>query len=589
MSPDAILTLAITGLCLLALVTTAVAPAVIFGATLTLLMLSGVIEPAVAVSGFANTGLLTVAALFVVAAGLRQTGGIQVMSARMFGGSGSVTMTQMRIMAPVTLLSAFLNNTPVVATFVPAVSDWARKHRVSVSRLMIPLSYAAIFGGTCTLIGTSTNLVVNGLLVAQVGTGFRFFELAWLGIPTAIIGFTYVAVASRWLLPDRVPPAETLQNPREYTVEMLVEIASPLVGRTIVEAGLRHLPGLYLVEIDRRGRTIPAVGPDERLEEGDRLIFAGVTESIADLQRINGLVPATDQVFKLDAERSSRTLTEAVVAGGADFVGKTVRESRFRNRYDAVVIAVSREGKRIARKIGDIRLQAGDMLLLESDAGFAERHRHARDFLLLKPLEGAATLRHDRAWIAWLILAAVVTAATSGVLDMLTASMAGAGLMVATRCCSGTDARRSIDVDVLMVIACAFGLGEALARTGAAGAIASSVLSLTGDNPLMVLAAVYISTAVLTEMITNNAAAALMFPLGYAVAQSNGLEFMPFAIAITFAASASFATPIGYQTNLMVYGPGGYRFTDFLRFGLPLNLVVGATALAIIPRVWPLG
>lgn len=585
---QAIFAVVITLGCLGTLIFTRVAASLVFAGALIAILLSGILPVPVAIAGFANPGLLTIAALYIVAAGLRRTGAIDTLSNVAFGRPKSLAIGTLRVMLPVTALSAFTNNTPIVASFVPAVTDWARKQGFSASKLLIPLSYAAIFGGTCTLIGTSTNLVVNGMLVKETGEQFGFFELAWLGLPTAIIGTTYVLIMSRWLLPERIPVMERLSDPREYTVEMLVEPASPLEGKTIEEAGLRQLPGLFLVEIDRDGIIIPAVGPRERLKGKDRLVFAGVTESIADLQNIRGLVPATNQVFKLSSERSERTLVEAVASGTASFVGKTIKESRFRNNYDSVVIAVARNGQRVKRKIGDIRILPGDTLLLESDRGFAERHANNRDFLLLKPLEDHATYRHERSWVAWLILAGIVVTATFGILDTLTAALAGAGAMVVTRCCTGTEARRSIDLEVLIVIACAFALGEALDRTGAAGTLAHGILNLTGNHPFAVLAVVYFTTVLMTEMITNNAAAVLMFPLAYAVANSLGLNFMPFAIAITFAASASFATPIGYQTNLMVYGPGGYRFTDYIRFGLPLNIILGITALSIIPVIWPI-
>lgn len=588
MNWDALIALGTTLGCLGTLVMTRVNASTVFAGALVVLLLSGVLDSATAIAGFANPGLLTIAALYVVAAGLKQTGAVNLLSNKAFGRSRSIPRTQLRIMAPVTVLSAFTNNTPMVATFVPAVLDWSRKHRLSASKFLIPLSYAAILGGTCTLIGTSTNLVVNGLLLEETGQGFHFFELAWLGVPSALIGMVYIVVMSRWLLPARIPAMEKLQDPREYTVEMIVEPNSALEGKTVGEAELRQLPGLFLIEIDRGGTILPAVRPEERLFGRDRLVFAGITESIADLQKISGLVPATNQVFKLSFERSERTLIEAVVSSTANFVGKTIKESRFRNLYDAVVIAVARDGQRIKKKIGDIRIQPGDMLLLESDREFAERHRNNRDFLLLKPLEGAATFRHGKSWVAWSILAGIVITATFGILDTLTAALAGAGLMVITRCCTGDDARRSIDLEVLIVIGAAFALGAALDESGAAAGIATGLLSLTGGQPFAVLAAVYVTTVLMTEMITNNAAAVLMFPLAYAVAGSLGLNFMPFAIAITFAASASFATPIGYQTNLMVYGPGGYRFTDYIRFGLPLNILLGITALLIIPQVWPL-
>jgi len=588
MNWEAALAVLITLACLGALIFTRVAASIVFAGALVAILVTGLLPVPVAVAGFANPGLLTIAALYVVAAGLRRTGAIDTLSNRAFGRPRSIIVGTLRVMLPVTLLSAFTNNTPIVASFVPAVADWARKQGFSASKLLIPLSYAAIFGGTCTLIGTSTNLVVNGMLIEQTGAGFSFFELAWLGVPTAIIGIAYVLILGRWLLPERIPVMEKLRDPREYTVEMLIEPASPLEGKTVEEAGLRQLPGLFLIEIDRNGVLIPAVGPRERLRGNDRLVFAGVTESIADLQKIRGLVPATDQVFKLSSERSERTLVEAVASGTASFVGRTIKESRFRNLYDSVVIAVARNGQRVNRKIGDIRLRPGDTLLLESDREFAERHANNRDFLLLKPLEGSPTYRHERGWVAWLILLGIVVTATFGILDTLTAALAGAGAMVLTRCCTGTEARRSIDLEVLIVIACAFALGEALDRTGAAASLARTLLELTGSHPFAVLAVVYFTTVLMTEMITNNAAAVLMFPLAYAVAGSLDLNFMPFAIAITFAASASFATPIGYQTNLMVYGPGGYRFADYIRFGLPLNIILGITALNIIPVIWPI-
>lgn len=588
MTWEAIATGLITLGCLGSLIFTRATASTIFSGVLITLLVTGILDTREAIAGFSNPGLLTIAALYVVAAGLQQTGAIAALSSRLFGRPNSISTGQFRVMAPVTILSAFTNNTPIVATFVPTVIDWARKQKISPSRFLIPLSYAAIFGGTCTLIGTSTNLVVNGLLIEGTGSGIGFFDLAWLGLPSAFIGIGYVIVVSRWLLPDRIPVAETLKDPREYTVEMIVEQGSGLDGKTIEQAELRHLPGLYLIEIDRDGDVIPAVGPDHTLHGGDRLVFAGVTESIVDLQKIRGLVPATNQVFKLSSDRSSRSLIEAVVSGGSNIIGKTVKQSGFRSKFDAVVIAVARDGERINRKIGDIKLRPGDVLLLETDKRFAERYRNSRDFLLIKPLEGAPIYKHERAWMAWSILLGIVLTATFGILDTLTAALAGAGMMVLTRCCTSADARRSIDLEVLIVIGSAFALGAALDKTGVAAAVASFLMGISGNNPISALIAVYVTTVLLTEMITNNAAAVLMFPLAYAAAESLGLNFMPFAIAVTFAASASFATPIGYQTNLMVYGPGGYRFTDYLRFGLPLNVILGITALLIIPQVWPL-
>ncbi|HEV2333663.1 MAG TPA: SLC13 family permease [Gammaproteobacteria bacterium] len=575
--------------CLLTLALTRIGTEMVLLAGLTLLMLVGAVSPAQALSGFSNESVLTIAALYVVAGGLRETGALGFIVRKIFGRPGSVTEAQVRMMLPVSFLGAFMNNTPLVAAFLPFVSDWARQCRISPSKLMIPLSFAAIFGGTCTIIGTSTNLVVNGLLTAQAHTrSMGFFELAWVGVPCALLGIGYVLLVSRWLLPDRIPAIRHLQDAREYTVEMLVETGSPLDGQSVQAAGLRHLPGLFLVEIERRGELLPAVGPDEILFGGDRLVFAGITESIVDLQRIRGLTPATDQLFKLDSPRHSRTLVEAVIAPGSPAVGQTIRESRFRSRYDGVIIAVARGGRRIQGKIGDIVLHAGDTVLLVTGADFLQRNENAADFLLLRAVAGTAFPSHERGWLAWAILLGLIVVRGLGWLPLVTVAFLAAGLMIVTRCVSLQAARSSLRADVLIAIAAAFGIGQALQASGAAATLAHGVLSAVGTDPMLLLIAIYGITMLLTEVVTHTAAAVIVFPIALALTQSLGLNFMPFVFAITMAASASFATPIGYATNLMVYGPGGYRFSDYLRFGIPLNLMMWAVTVTIIPHVWPL-
>ena len=580
---------AVTLGCLATLALTQVGTDLVMVAGLTVLMLAKVVAPQDALNGFANESLLSIGALYVVAAGLRETGALNQVVGRVFGRPRSATVAQARMMLPVAFMGAFMNSTPLVAAFLPYVSDWARQCRISPSKLMIPLSYAAIFGGTCTLIGTSTNLVVNGLLTGQAHLpGMGFFQLAWVGVPCALIGLAYVLYFGRWLLPERVPVFAQAQDAREYTIEMMVAEHGPLVGHTVQAAGLRHLPGLYLIEIERGGEVIPAAGPNEVLKGGDRLVFAGVTESVLDLQRIKGLSPATDQVFKLDGPRTARNLIEAVVAPSSPMVGKSIREGQFRTVYKAVVIAVARNGRRIEGKIGDIELRAGDTLLLETDREFPLRHRNSRDFLLLHTLEGAAVPRHDRAFLAWAILLGLILAKGFNLVPLSTAAFCAAGLMIATRCITGTVARRSINFEVLIAIGASFGIGKALEASGAAGSIAHGLLAFAHNDPFWLLVAIYGGTMLLTEVVTHNAAAVIVFPIALATTQSLGLNFTPFVMAITMAASASFATPIGYATNLMVYGPGGYRFSDFLRFGIPLNLMMWAVTVTIIPRVWPL-
>jgi di/tricarboxylate transporter len=588
MSWEAWIAIAVVALVIGLLALTRYSADVVLVAGVTVLLLAGVLTPQQALSGLANEGMVTVAVLYVVAAGLRETGGIAWLVQGVLGRPRSLFSAQIRLMAPVAAVSGFLNNTPVVAMFLPAVIDWARQNRLSVSRLLIPLSYAAILGGTCTLIGTSTNLVVNGLMTAEAGLpSLAMFDITWVGLPAALVGMAYLVFLGRWLLPDRKPVMSDLDDPREYTVEMLVEPGSPLAGKTIEAVGLRHLPGMYLVEIERDGQVLPAIGPHQQLRAGDRLVFAGVVESVVDLQRFRGLVPASDQVFKLGVPRPERCLTEAVVSDSGPLVGKSIREGRFRNLYQAAVIAVARNGERLPGKIGDIVLRPGDTLLLEADPGFADRQRNSRDFFLVSRLPDSRPLRTDRAVVAIAILAGMVLAATFEWLPMLQAAMLAAGLMLVTRCLNGGAARSAVDWQVLITIAASFGLGHALETTGAARIIAENLIALAGGNPWLTLAVVYIVTMLFTELITNNAAAVLVFPIALSTSQALGVSFLPFAIAIMMAASASFSTPIGYQTNLMVYGPGGYRFTDYFKVGIPLNLLLAIVTITLTPLIWP--
>jgi len=611
---DAWFTLAVVGLIFGLLIWTRIAPDVVLIGGVALLMLRGILEPREALAGMANEGMATVGVLYIVGAGVRQTGGVDFIAQRLFGRPKSTTGAISRLMFPTAALSAFMNNTPLVAMLIPAVGDWAKQHRVPVSKLMIPLSYAAILGGTCTLIGTSTNLVVDGQVKAEAkrqiaesvkkglseiearkqfedttqlpAEGLGMFDITWVGLPSALVGCGFVVLLARWLLPDRRPAISQLDDPRSYTIEMLVEPDSPLIGKTIEQAGLRHLPGVFLAEVDRDGFVLPAVSPDERLRSNDRLVFVGVVESVVDLQKIRGLVPATDQVFKLTAPRATRCLIEAVVSSSCPLVGKTIRDGRFRSNYNAAVIAVARDGERIQKKIGDIVLRPGDTLLLEAHPSFADQQRNSRDFYLVSRLEDSQPPRHDRAFIAMAILLAMVLAVSLTQIGMFKASMLAAGMMLITRCCTITMARRSVDWEVLLAIAASFAIGDALEKTKAADMIAGGLIDLTLDSPWATLAVVYFVTLVVTELITNNAAAALMFPMAIATAKSLDVSYMPFVIVVMMAASAGFATPIGYQTNLMVYGPGGYRFSDYVKIGVPLDILIGVITVALAPWVW---
>lgn len=577
---------------------------IVFLSALTLLLLPffrddvgnwhGVLSPADAISGMSNTGMATVGVLFVVVAGLKETGGLTSVVQQFLGMPKSAAEAQRRLMIPIAFASAFMNNTPLVAIMIPIVKEWSEKMRISASKLMIPLSYATILGGVCTLIGTSTNLTVLGLMQQQLkkemadgSVYMEMFTITWVGLPCAVVGLVYLYFVGRWLLPDRRPAISAIKDAREYTIEMMVEPGSALAGKTVEEAGLRHLVGVYLIEIERGETLLQAVGPRERLQANDRLIFVGVVESVKDLKRIRGLSPATDQVFKIDAPRTSRCLVEAVVSNSCPLVNQSIREGRFRSVYDAAVIAVARNGERVKSKIGDIVLRTGDTLLLETHPSFAERLGNSRDFFLVSTVRDSAPVRHEKAWISVLILVGMVVAMSTQFVDVLVAAMVAAGLMIVTRCCTAAQARASVDWQLLLIIASSLGLAAALEQTGAAKAIAESIIDAAGTNPWVALAVIYVVASLFTEVLANNAAAALVFPIAVATADKLDVNRMPFIIMVMVAASASFATPIGYQTNMMVYGPGGYRFFDYTRIGLPLNVLMGITAVAIAPWVWP--
>ncbi|VGO20777.1 SLC13 family permease [Pontiella sulfatireligans] len=553
-----------------------------------LLMVVGVLDAKEALAGFSSSGMVTVGVLYVVVSGLQETGALLWISSNVLGRPTSVRGAQSRVMFPVLLLSGFLNNTPVVAMFIPMVLQWARRIGRAASLLLIPLSFASILGGMCTLIGTSTNLVVNGLYQHRYGgDGMGMFEITLLGLPCAVVGMAYLLLFSKKLLPQKKSIGEEFANPREYTVEMIVQPKSGLSGHSVQEAGLRQLPGGYLVEIIHEGHVHAPVAPSMILNDGDRLVFAGAVELILELRNLQGLQVAEDSLFSLDMPLSQRRVVEVVVSTTCPEIGQRIRECNFRERYNAAILALARNGERVDGRIGDMRLKAGDTLLIEAHAGFAPRQKDSRDFLLVSEMQDAVLVEHRRAPVAMLILAGMVLAVSFQLASMLHAAVTAAMLMLALKCSNPSRARKSVEWNVLLVIAAALGLGSALEKTGAAGALANSLIGLGGGSPWITLALVYVVTSIFTELITNNAAAALVFPVAMGVAESLGVDAKPFITCIMISASASFITPIGYQTNLMVFGPGGYRFADYLKIGLPLTVLVGVTAILLAPLIWP--
>jgi di/tricarboxylate transporter len=584
---EAQFTAAVVAGVLAALAFTRVPPDALFVGALGLLLLADVVTPAEALAGFSNEGVLTVAVLYMVVSGLRETGGVQRIARVLLGRPRHLMGAQVRLTTPVAFFSAFLNNTPIVAMLIPAVRDWAATHDLPVTKLMIPLSYAAMLGGMITLVGTSPTLVAHGLLIERRGTGLGFFEIGQVGLPVAIVGLGFMIATSRWLLPNRRAEGVLFGDPREYLVEMIVDARGPLAGATVADSGLADESGLQLIEIHRDGEFYPAVAPQQRLHAGDRLVLAGSVGSVVELQRRHGLSPATGQVFKLDAPRADRILIEAVISDTSPLAGATIRSGRVRSRYGAVVIAVARNGARVHGDLRDVTLRPGDTLLLEATTGFVERHRLSRDFFLVNALPDSHPLRFERAAASLVILGAMVAAAGLGLLSMLQAAILAAVVMLATRCMTVEAARASVDWQVVVVIASSIGVGRAMETSGLATYTATQVVGAVGSAPILNLVAIFLLTSLFSEVVTNNAAVVLMFPIALSVAASLGVDAMPFVIAIVMAAAGAVATPIGYQTNLMVYGPGGYVFTDFLRAGLPLVAVTATVALLVIPLAWP--
>lgn len=549
--------------------------------------LIGLVKPGAVFEGFADTSMLTVAALYVVAAALSETGAPDHLGRYMFGTAKTERQVMWRMYFSVTGLSAFLNNTPIVAMLIPVVTGWCKKHNVAPSRLLMPLSFFTILGGTCTLIGTSTNLVVQGLLEKSHLQTMHLFDLAWVGVPYAVIGGAYLIFLGPKLLPERRNIIEEFgERKREYLVNLRVEPGCRLVGQEVEAAGLRHLQGLFLVEIVRGGEVIAPVRPDRRLEAGDILTFTGLVSTIVELERIPGLVPALAE--HMEDAKHERELHEAVISSTSPLVGKNVRDSDFRATYNAAVLAVHRGGERLLGRIGDIVLKPGDTLLMQTGPHFERAHRNNADFYLVSPLNDARPVRHERMWLSIGLLGGLIFLLSTGYVSTAMGAFIIAGAMLITKCISVNAARQSLDLQTLFTIAASFTISEALQKSGFVDVVATGGASVAATmGPVAMLCLVYVLTSLFTEIVTHAAAAALMFPFAIAFAEKMGVHYQPFVMAITFAASASFMSPIGYQTNLMIFGPGSYTFADFFKVGGPLNALLVVVATILIPIFWP--
>jgi di/tricarboxylate transporter len=614
---------------------------VLFCVALVSYVLFGLIPPEQAWIGFADPGVIAIAGLLVVSAALRSSGVLDALGRSLLGTVTTERRALGRLAVVVVASSAFLLNTAIVAMLMPLAIGWCRQRHVAPSRLLLPLSYLAILGGICTLVGTSTNFVVNGMLrdasrdisalieaeeanlppdklPAKVRELVERYDsqwlkaqqtqllpmgltdISWVGVPCAAIGALILVFLGSRLLPNRTELLDSLEEKRrEYLVEMLVTQGCGLIGKTVEEGGMRHLPGLFLIEIDRDGDVIGPVSPTDRIHENDRLVFTGVVATIIDLEKIPGLVPAADINYEIaPAKAAARSLVEVVLSPSSPLVGSTIRQANFRQHYNAAVVAVHRNGERLPTKIGDIELSAGDTLLLQTQQGFVSSFRNRPDFYLVSSVEDSDGRRHDKlvlaaaltlGLIAWLFLMPQLKAweAPESLLNPPLAILVTALAMIVTRCLSIAEARRAIDIPMLLTVGAAIGVGKAVDSCGAADQVASSMIALVGNEPYWGLIAIFVLTVVFTEMISNVAVAAMMFYIAVGLACQLGVNPRPFVMAVTLAASMSFVSPIGYQTNLMVMGPGGYRPRDYMQAGLPLSIAVGTVALLLIPILWP--
>lgn len=573
MSLEVVVTVAVITGVLALLITDRLPPSVSVLGGLVVLLVSGVLTADQALAGFSNPAPFTVAALYVVARAVEKTGVLQPVLRSALAGAKSHRGALARLLVPVAAASAILNNTPIVAAISPQVEAWVRRRGHAPSRYLLPLSYAAIVGGTVTAIGTSTTLVVSGLLESYGYAPLGLFEVAAAGLPLALIGVVYVILAAPVLLPDRARPFHSLEEARDFTACMEVLTGGALSGVTVQDAGLRDLRGVFLAEVLREGEIIAPATPATRLQGGDLLVFVGQARQVLDLTSNPGLRSAEEEHARTLYD-AGHTYFEVVVGPGSRLVGQTLKSADFRKTFQAAVLAIHRAGEPVHGKLGQVPLKAGDTLLLLADEGFRERWRDRSEFLLVAHIGGMAPTNPVQARVVAATLVAMVTAGALGWLSILELALLGATALVAGRVLTPGEARRAIDLDVILLIAGAFGLGSALEVTGIAGAVAAQVMgALGGWGPAGVVLGTLLLTLMLTELVTNNAAAVLVFPLALSLASAGGIPVRPLAILVAVAASASFLTPLGYQTNTMVFGPGGYRASDYLRFGAPLTLL----------------
>lgn len=560
---------------ILSLIFGRVGPALLFTSAMAACVAVGSVDLQTALDKATNEGLITLILLILVSIGLERLPWLIDLAQRMV--NRSLPRTLLNLSGMTMLFSAFVNNTAVVATLSGALR---KNPHHAPSQILLPISYAAILGGTLTLIGTSTNLIVSSFLEDLTGEGIAFFAFLPVALPAALAGLMAVLVMHRVL--PAVEPAEIRIN--EFLIEMAVDEDSQLIGNTITENGLRDLGDLFLVELVRAGRLLTPVTPDERLAAGDRLIFSGDVSRVGMLERFHGL-----RSFAIDEGLLGANLTEVVLLPGATVLGKTVKECDFRSRFDAAVVGLRRDGERLSGRLGDIALRAGDSLMLAVGSDFLKRGNLSRNFLVVDSELASHRLPLTKSLAVSLGLMAAIAGSLLGWFSLATGLMFLLLLMLALNLFSAAELRRRFPFEIWLIVASALTLAQAVMDSGLMSLMMDSLSPLiTSISPLFILFLVYALTLGLTELMTNNAAAALMFPLSYALATSAGLEPMAFVMAVALGGSASFLTPFGYTTNLMVQNLGGYTRSDYLRYGWLVSLAFSAVVLFLLPRVFPL-
>lgn len=554
---------------------------------LSILLTSGILSIEEAFSGFSSQAVLTVAALFIVAAGIQKTGGLSFLEKLLSSPRQSVGFLLFRVMGISSLLSAFLNNIPIVAMLIPLLQRLAAKSNISVSKILIPLSYAAIVGGTITLIGTSTNLIISSMLIEYGYEPLRLFELAWIGIPATILVLLFFVLGGHRLLPDRNSDRETENSFASYQFDLKVMESSQIAGKNIEEAGFRALDKAFLSHIQRGKYIIGPVGPEEVIQAGDILTFTGDISIIDSLLQKKGIERVVKQI-PAESKVHAMPLYEAVLAPSSFLTDKTLKEANFREHYQGIVLGINRRNEKIRGAIANIPLKAGDLLLIEAKAGFEKKWNNNKDeFYLLSRRDRSDVPLEGKSGLSLMIMIVMVLLAAFNIIPIVIAAFAAALLMILTGCVLPSELRHSVNFPVLLVIAAALGVGKAIDTTGLADMGAAFLLEQTSDYGVIALIiSLYLMTAIMTELITNNAAAVLMFPIAIVTAQSQGIDPHALAVTVAIAASASFLTPIGYQTNLMVMSAGAYKFSDYFRAGIVVTIILLIVTVVMVNWLW---